>query len=79
MGYRLNRLIELVFIALPKLLLTEFGIHYRLESCVNSKAKLSVSQHCNKKWTTLTVGPYDSENLPTFNKNDFCEKWKCEG
>ena len=33
MGYRLNRLIEPVFIALPKLLLTEFGIHYRLESC----------------------------------------------
>ena len=33
MGYRLNRLTEPVFIAVSKLLLTEFGIHYRLESC----------------------------------------------
>ena len=32
-GYRLNRLDEPVFIALSKPLLTEFGIHYRLESC----------------------------------------------
>ena len=43
MGYRLNRLTEPVFIAVSKLLLTEFGIHYRLESCAkysNSKAKL---------------------------------------
>ena len=34
MGYRLNRLTEPIFIAVSKLLLTEFGIHYRLESCV---------------------------------------------
>ena len=33
MGYRLNRITEPVFIAVSKLLLTEFGIHYRLESC----------------------------------------------
>ena len=33
MGYRLNRLDEPVFIAVSKPLLTEFGIHYRLESC----------------------------------------------
>ena len=33
MGYRLNRLDEPVFIALSKPLLTEFGIHHRLESC----------------------------------------------
>ena len=33
MGYCLNRLTEPVFIAVSKLLLTEFGIHYRLESC----------------------------------------------
>ena len=33
MGYRLNRLTKPVFIAVSKLLLTEFGIHYRLESC----------------------------------------------
>ena len=34
MGYRLNRLDESVFIAVSKPLLTEFGIHHRLESCV---------------------------------------------
>ena len=34
MGYRLNRLTEPVFIAVSKILLTDFGIHYRFESCV---------------------------------------------
>ena len=34
MGHRLNRLDELVFIAVSKPLLTEVGIHHRLESCV---------------------------------------------
>ena len=33
MGYRLNRLDEPVFMAVTKPLLTEFGIHHRLESC----------------------------------------------
>ena len=33
MGIRLNRLDEPVFTAGPKHLLTEFGIHHRLESC----------------------------------------------
>ena len=33
MGYCLNRLIEPVFMAVSKPLLTEFGIHDRLESC----------------------------------------------
>ena len=32
MGHRLNRLDELVFIAVSKPLLTEFGIHLRFES-----------------------------------------------
>ena len=32
--YRLNCLDEPIFMAVPKLMLTEFGIHYRLESCV---------------------------------------------
>ena len=31
--YRLNRLNESVFMAVSKPLLTDFGIHYRLESC----------------------------------------------
>ena len=34
-GYRLNRLDEPIFIAVSKPLLTEFGIHLRLESCVS--------------------------------------------
>ena len=34
MGYHLNRLDELVFIAVSKPLLIEFDIHHRLESCV---------------------------------------------
>ena len=34
MGYDLNRLDEPVFIAVSKPLLTKFGIHLRLESCV---------------------------------------------
>ena len=33
MGYRLDRRDEPVFIAVSKPLLTEFGIHHRLESC----------------------------------------------
>ena len=33
MGYRLNCFTEPVFIEVSKLLLTEFGIHHRLESC----------------------------------------------
>ena len=33
MGYRLNRLDETVFMTVSKPLLTEFGIHHRLESC----------------------------------------------
>ena len=32
-GYCLNRLGETVFMAMSKPMLTEFGIHYRLESC----------------------------------------------
>ena len=34
MGYHLNCLDELVFMAGPKPMQTEFGIHQRLESCV---------------------------------------------
>ena len=34
MGYRFNRLDEPVFMTVSKPLLTEFGIHHILESCV---------------------------------------------
>ena len=33
MGYRLKRLDEPIFMAGPKPMRTEFGIHHRLESC----------------------------------------------
>ena len=33
MGYHLNRNVKPVFTAVSKPLLTEFGIHHRLESC----------------------------------------------
>ena len=36
MGYRLNHFDEPVLMAVSKPLLTEFGIHHRLESCVPS-------------------------------------------
>ena len=39
MGFRLNRLGEPVFIAVSKPLLTEFGIHHKLESCVSASVK----------------------------------------
>ena len=42
MGYRLNRLDEPVFMAVPKPMLTEFGIHYRLESCVKCSNQYSI-------------------------------------
>ena len=42
MGYRLNRPNELVFIAGPKPMQTEFRIHYRLESCVSRMGKAPI-------------------------------------
>ena len=45
MGYRLNRLDEPIFMAVPKPMLTEFGIHYRLESCVvDCKRKATIEK-----------------------------------
>ena len=41
MGYLLNRLDESVFIAVSKPLVTEFGIHHRLESCAKHSAMLT--------------------------------------
>ena len=37
MGNRLNRLDDSILMAVPKPLLTEFDIHYRLESCAQEK------------------------------------------
>ena len=44
MGYRLNRLDEPVFIAVSKPLLTEFGIHHKLESCGYKGEDIAASQ-----------------------------------
>ena len=38
-GYRLNRLDEPIFIEVSIPLLTEFGIHFRLESCAGVATK----------------------------------------
>ena len=45
MGYRLNRLDKPIFMAVSKPLLTEFGIHHRLESCVQSIVKNQKEQN----------------------------------
>ena len=56
MGYHLNRLDEPVFIAVSKPLLTEFGIHHKLESCVSAsfkKVKNKLFVH-NPKFAIIT-------------------------
>ena len=42
MGYCLNRLDELVFIAVSKPLLSEFGVHHRLECCAHDIYNFSI-------------------------------------
>ena len=50
MGYRLNHLDEPVFITVSKPLLTEFGIHHRLESCASSIwHSAALKLYCNPK------------------------------
>ena len=44
-GYHLNRLDEPIFIAVSKPLLTEFGIHLRLESCGSISITTAVQGH----------------------------------
>ena len=44
MGYRLKRLDEPVFMAGPKSMRTEFGIHQRLESCVPKKLQIFLNK-----------------------------------
>ena len=54
MGYRLNCLDEPVFMAVPKPMLTEFGIHHRLESCVfSNNACVLVRLRANMKWENV--------------------------
>ena len=48
MGYRFNRLDEPVLMAVSKPMLTEFGIHHRLESCVVSYTMKCISSVLDK-------------------------------
>ena len=60
MGNRLNRLDETVFMAVPKPLLTEFGIHFRLESYVSNDLqtkRLSVSEYWIRDELSLKFEP----------------------
>ena len=50
-GYRLNRLDELVLIAVSKPLLTEFGIHLILKSCVRYNLAVAEVRITIKKMT----------------------------
>ena len=60
MGYRLNGLYELVFMAGTKPMRTEFGILHRLESCVY----LSPFDRCLKTVVILViVGASPSSNF----------------
>ena len=56
MGYHLNHLDELVFMAMPKPMLTEFGIHHRLESCVPFPCSILFWYLCQP----LLIGVYSS-------------------
>ena len=62
MGYRLNRLDEPVFMAVPKPMLTEFSINYRLESCV-SDMKLDLSWRLSESKEKGFSFPMNSVNL----------------
>ena len=67
MGYRLNRLDELVFMAGPKPMQTEVGIHYRLESCV-----------CNFKNISFAAG-YFSFSDSTWKTRPTTTQKRCTG
>ena len=62
MGYCLNRLDEPVFIAVPKPVLTEFGILYKLESC----ALFYFGTTCNKGHCQCQVPCEGAEILVEF-------------
>ena len=53
MGYRLNRLDEPVFMAGPKPMRTEFGIHHRLESCVSDYKYLDYIVVVGNHWVPV--------------------------
>ena len=76
MGYGLNRLHEPICMAVPKPLLTEFGIHHRLESCgtqVNPRVtsvvqrknfRRDVSMSCRFPWMIQSYSPKAESKVP---------------
>ena len=66
MGYRLNRLDEPVFMAWPKPILTEFGIHQRLESCeaLSSIAKLALLNGWLSTYYLISVELIPLKSIP---------------
>ena len=71
MGYRFSRLDEPVFMAGPKPLRTEFGIHHRLQSCTRIfKERLAVSKKLNCQTTaTLLHNKAEGINVGSNGKN----------
>ena len=74
MGYRLNSLDEPIFKAVSKPLLTEFGIHQRLESCGWERTK---GKHFFENRLYLSSQWFDNEVhkiafLDLFKSHDSC-------
>ena len=68
MGYRLNRLDEPVFMAVPKSMLTEFGIHYRLDSCVwCSNGPKSSNADFDWEFVKTLATILDCKRVPEYN------------
>ena len=74
MGYRLNRLDEPVFMAVPKPLQTEFGIHYRLESCVTATLDGPKVPRQHMLITTVKTIPKKASHL---KKSNVLKSYSC--
>ena len=63
MGYRLNCLDEPILIAVSKPLLTEFGIHHRLESCesVMSCYLVTMTSFCSQRGEGVKNGQKNAD------------------
>ena len=71
MGYHLNRLDEPVFIAVSNPLLTKFGIHLRLESCVPEDIAISLKEVYNARGEGKG---FFTSYLSFFSKDEMCRK-----
>ena len=80
MGYCFNCLDEFVFMAVPKPLLTEFGINYRLESCVEHFNSPAVLPSCCEA-DCLEALFMDEITVPmAFKTKEISEAfWRCKG